>query len=167
MNEFERRALQVAQNHMDLASVVNALGGATVEHFSYTLEFSDFANGSLQSAPFVYSQSIAMQADAWFVCHYISGCVILDATPWYCTDDGDIQIQITDVGRGHVLYSLPSSAGVLASTVSRPQTGIPLLLPTPLLLPPNTNVKVDISLQTATLTDAFFVTFAGSRISAS
>jgi hypothetical protein len=164
-NEFERRMVEIARRHKDLESVVAGLGSrAVIEHFGYTVQIGTEASPLVSGVQ--QSEILAMQADAWFVLEYISSCVITDGIPWYCLDSGAVQIQLTDTGQGHTLYSTPSSAGVLTATISRPQTGIPFLLAIPRLIPPNTNIKIDATqfADDATTIDAIFVSLIGSRV---
>jgi hypothetical protein len=170
MNEFNRRMLALAQQHADLRSLVAAMGStATIEHFGYSLrlgsEASPLTDGTL------FSDVIPMQADSWFALQYVSSCVIRPETPYWCSDSGNVQLEMTDTGAGFTFYSTPSSAGVLTATISRPQPGIPFLLPILRLIPPSTNVKVDARQMGVNVTDnqepiAFFVSLQGSRIGA-
>ncbi len=138
-----------------------------MEHFGYTLrlgsEASPLLNGVMQSGVLV------MQSDAWFLQEYVNSCVIRPDLPYWFTDSGNINLRVTEPGAGEVWYSSPSSAGVLTATISRAQTGIPLLLPTPRLIPPNTNVRVDATQLGVNITDnqepiGFWITLGGSRI---
>lgn len=168
MNEFERRQLEVAQNHVDLRRVVADMKrAAIIEHFGYTASLGSIAaplvNGVTQSA------SIPLQADAYFVLQYISTTVIKPNTPSLCTDSGNILLQITDTGSGEVLFNAPNVAAILTGTATRPQTGIPLLLPIPRVIKPNTIVKLDVTQFGVNVTDnqqpvGFFVSLIGSRI---
>lgn len=168
MNEFERRQLETAQNHVDLKSVVTSLGHvAVIEHFGYVAQLGSIAaplvNGITQTA------IIAMQADAYFVLQYISCCVIKPDNPWYMQDAGNITLQITDTGAGEVLYNTPSQGGILTGTATRAQVGIPLLLPIPRIIPPNTNVKIEatqlgVNVTTNQQPVGFFCSLMGSRV---
>lgn len=170
MNEFERRQIEVAQNYADLKGVVAAMQQtAVIEHFGYTRRLGSIA------APFVagvqQSVNIQLQADAYFVLNYISTCVIRPERPWYCLDSGNMLLQITDTGSGEVLFNTPSVAAILTGTCVRPQTGIPLLLPIPRVIKPNTTIKVDVTQATSNGTDnqpavGFFISLLGTRIAA-
>jgi hypothetical protein len=167
MNEFERRMLEVARQHVDLAEALHSMGSnAIVEHFGYSARIGSEASPLLDGVQ--QSTLLALQSDAWFVLQYISSCVVLPDSTWYGTDSGNIQLQITDTGEGNVLYSTPSSAGVLTATISRPQTGIPFLLPIPRLIPPNTNIKIDVTQMGVTVDNTepvgFFISLMGSRV---
>lgn len=173
MNEFERRRIETAQNHVDIHSVVASLGESVIiEHFGYSAELGSAA------APFVdgVTQSIIipMQSDAYFVLQYISTCVVYASTTnTFGTNvfsaSGHINMQITDTGAGEVLYNVPAIASILAGTPNRAQVGIPLLLPMPRVIPPNVNIKIDAT-QTghnATSVQAvqgFWVGLFGSRV---
>lgn len=167
MNEFERRLLEVAKNHDDLVDLAGALGAnALVEHYGYTAQFGDGVNPLLSGVTHTVLKT--MQADAWFVLQYVSSCVVRPSTRQWCVDSGNIQLQVTDTGTGDVLFSQPLSAGVLTATISRAQSGVPMLLPIPRVLPPNTNVKVEATqLGNAAGNDEpfyFFLFLGGSRV---
>lgn len=168
MNEFDRRLIEVAANHVDLTEMARALGaGGQFEHFSYTLRIGTAAAPLLNGVQ--RSGRLAMQSDAWFVMQYVSSCVIRPNSPQWFTDSGSIQLRVTDTGEGDTLYSSPTSAGVLTATISRPQSGIPLLLPIPRIIPPNTNLKVDVTQLGVNISDnqepiGFWLFFGGSRI---
>lgn len=150
LNEFERRFLEVTQNHLDLKEA-NAGSALPPEYFGYSIQIGSSA------APLVSGVSqqgiIPIQADAWFVIEYISVGVILPAGSTYgdltqITDAGNIQLQITDTGAGQELYNLPSGfpgfpAILLAGSPIAAAAGIPYVFPTPRLIPPNTNIKVE------------------------
>lgn len=167
MNEFERRMLEVARNHSDLVGLAGSFGaGALVEHYSYVVAIGSatepLADGVTRTA------LKSMQSDAWFVLQYIASCVIRPDSPQWASDSGNVQLQVTDTGSGDILFSQPLSAGVLTATVSRGQSGVPLLLPIPRLLPPNTNVKVEATQLGAAAGNAaplfFFLLLGGSRV---
>ena len=161
MNEFERRLLEVVQNHNDLATLAKAAGPAPlVEHFSYTWRMDLNLNQTTILKP--------MLSDAWFVIQYVASCVQNESSYQWFTDSGQIQLQLTDTGSGEILFSQPLSAGVLTGTISRAQTGTPMLLPIPRLVAPNTIMKADIVPQGSAVGDAdvFFLTLGGSRIAA-
>lgn len=167
MNEFDRRILSVAQNHVDLAELAHSLGGtAIVEHFGYTLKIGSAADPI--SFGFPRSATLAMQSDAWFFLQYVSSCVMYPDSSFWFQDSGGIQLQVTDTGSGEVLYSTPSSAGSLTATISRAQPGAPLLLPIARILPPNTNIKVDITeIGVSSMGSdpvSFWLFFGGSRV---
>ena len=156
MNEFERRLLEVAQNHNDLVELAGAAGkGALVEHFTYCFKFN------LVTPVLTILKPIL--SDAWFVLQYISSAVQLTASQQWLTDSGLIQLQLTDTGSGDILFSEPLSAGVLTGTISRAQSGVPMLLPIPRLISPNTIIKADVTPLTAGA-DAFYLVLGGSRI---
>lgn len=168
MNEFERRQLEVTQNHVDLRSVVASLKRtAIIEHFGYVAQLGSNAAPLLSGV--TQSVNIPLQADAYFVLQYISTCVIRPNTSYLCTPSGNILLQVTDTGSGEVLYNTPSVAAILTGTPARAQPGIPLLLPIPRVIKPNTTIKFDVTQLGVNATDnfepiAFFVSLLGSRI---
>lgn len=157
MNEFERRLLECVQNHNDLVSLVKAAGpGALVEHFAYTWRMDQNLGQGTVIKPIL--------SDAWFVLQYVGSCVQNESTFQWFTDSGQVQLQLTDTGTGEILFSQPLSAGVLTGTVSRAQSGTPMMLPVPRLIPPGTIIKADVVVQGAADVDVFFLTLGGSRI---
>jgi hypothetical protein len=167
MNEYERRLIEIVQRHTDLKGIVSSLGRSSIiEHFSYTAQVWN----TVDSAPFGTGVStvLTMQSDAWFVLQAISSCVgYVDNFQWFL-DSGGIQVEITDLGAGQVMFFEPGSAGVLTATISRPQTGIPFILPIPRLIAPNTSIKIDatrlIDDGSGGQPNGFFVNLIGSRV---
>jgi hypothetical protein len=154
LNEFERRFLEVTQNHLDLIEAIQATGSnLPPEYFGYTVQIGSaavpLASGVTQSAV------ITIQADAWFVLQYVQTGVILPNGSTFgdlsqVTDAGNILLQVTDTGAGQELYSQPlGMPGFPAITVTGSPgpgaAGLPYVFPTPRLLPPNTNIKVDMT----------------------
>ena len=168
MNEYERRVLELAQNHQDFRDMLARLKKtAVVEHYGYTATLGSVAAPLVNATP--QSVNIPLQADAYFLLQYISTAVIKPDTPWYCSDSGNILLQITDTGSGEVLYNSANLAGILTGTPSRPQTGIPMLLPIPRLIRPNTTIKADVTQFGVNITNnqqpvGFFLSLLGSRI---
>lgn len=176
VNEFERRFLEVTQNHLDLKEA-NAGNSLPPEYFGYSLQIGSAANPLVVN---VGQQGIIpIQADAWFVIEYISVGVILPAGSTFgdltqITDAGNIQLQITDTGAGQELYNLPSGfpgfpALLLAGSPIQAAAGIPYVFPTPRLVPPNTNIKVEATqLGFTALTNpqpvGFYIMLNGARV---
>lgn len=168
MNEFERRRLEIAQNHLDLIQVAHSFSSdPIIEHFGYTIQIGTPTNPLVDGV--TQQGVIQIQSDAYFVLQYISSSVIKPDVPMYMQDSGNVDLQITDTGSGHVLYNQPSRGAVLAGTASRALTGWPLLVPIPRVLLPNTNVKIEATQRGVNGTDnqgaiAFFVSLVGSRV---
>lgn len=152
LNEFERRFLEVTQNHLDLMEAVHSVGGGQApEYFGYTAVIGSAAAPLLSGV--TQQAVIAIQADAWFVLEYISTGVILPNGSTFgdlsqVVDSGNILLQITDTGAGQELYSLPSGLGgfpaaMVSGTPLAAAAGIPYVFPTPRLIPPNTNIKIE------------------------
>jgi hypothetical protein len=168
MNELERRRLEIAQNHLDLLAVAHSFSSdPIIEHFGYTIQIGSVA---VPLADGVTQQGvIQIQSDAYFVLQYITSCVIKPDTPQYMQQSGNVDLQITDTGSGHVLYNTPQRGGILTGTATRGLTGWPLLVPIPRVLLPNTNVKIEATQRGVNGTDnqppvAFFVSLLGSRV---
>lgn len=154
LNEWERRFLEVTQNHLDLQEVIAQTGtGLPPEYFGYSLIVGSAANPLV--AGVTQQGIIHIQADAWFVIQYLSVGVILPAGSTFgdltqITDGGNMQLQITDTGAGEELYNLPAGfpgfpAILLAGSPIAAAAGIPYVFPTPRLVPPNTNIKVEMT----------------------
>lgn len=151
LNEFERRFLDVTQQHLYLMQA-NA-GGPSPEYFAYTANFgsaaSPLTNGATQQ------KTIAVQADAWFLWEYLSVGVTIPTTaglggPEQITDGGSLLLQITVPGTGDDLFSVPTGFAGVPSAISAGSpiaaaAGIPFIFPTPVLLPPNSNVNVAVT----------------------
>jgi hypothetical protein len=150
MNEFERRFLEMAQNHVYLHQA-NA-GGPPPEYYGYTLQIGSVTD---QLASGVTHQGqIAVQADAWFLLQYISvGVSVLAGTfgdTTQITDGGNLLIQITDTGAGEDLYNIPAGFAGMPAILSSgsplsASAGVPYVFPTPRLIPPNTNILVHVT----------------------
>lgn len=163
MNEFERRMIEVASRQQDLNNVLAAMGQNVLREsfgYTYTTPISPLVVNSTQTGV------VQMMSDSWFVLHAISSCVVVQGTYQWFTDSGSIEIEVTDSGSGYELYSNPSSAGVLTATVNRPSTGIPFLFPVPHLIPPNSNIKIDVTqfADTGSIYEAVYVFFTGTRV---
>lgn len=149
LNEFERRFLNVAQNNADLLEAMAEAGATGVpEHFGYSLSLGTAAD------PFVTNVrrqgTISIQSDAWFVLQYVTVGVILpngntngDLT--MVTMANDMNLQITDTGAGRDLYNNAAPAAILAGSPLVQAAGIPFVMPTPRVIPPNTNVTVQMA----------------------
>jgi hypothetical protein len=174
MNEWERRVLEITKNHMDLRGVVAAMGSsAVVESFGYVAQIGSVANPLVNGVP--QQAIIPTRADSWFVIEYISAAVILPGASTFgdltqFTDAGNISLQITDTGAAHQeLYNLAGPAGILTGTPNGGTAGVPLLLPTPRPVPPNTNIKIEAT-QMGVLAGenpqpvAFFLMLNGTRV---
>ena len=151
MNEFERRFLEMAQNHIYLHQA-NA-GGPLPEYYGYPLQIGS-ATDTLTDG-ITHQGVIAIQSDAWFLLQYLSVGVILPpgsdfGDPTQITDGGNLLIQITDTGAGEDLYStgpgvIAPPAIVVAGSPLAGSAGIPYVFPTPRLIMPNTNILVNVT----------------------
>ncbi len=174
MNEYERRVLEITENHEALKAIVESLGSsAVVEYFGYVVEIGSIAsplvNGVTQQV------TIATRADSWFVVEYLSSAVILPNGSTFgdlsvFTDPGNINLQITDTGAGKEIYNSAGPAGILTGAPNAAIAGVPLLLPTPRPIPPNTNIKVEATQLGLTALEnpqpvGFFLMLNGARIS--
>jgi hypothetical protein len=158
LTEFERRFLEVAQNHLDLLAASKAAGALLPpEYFGYALALGTPTTnpaGPLTSGV-TFQGIIPIQADSWFLLEYISVGVVLSGATVFgdttqMTDGGNLLLQVTDTGLGQELYNLPQGlpgfpAILLAGSPITAAAGIPYVFPTPRLLPPMTNVKVEMT----------------------
>jgi hypothetical protein len=170
MNEWERRQLEITQNHKDLLIATRSLGeNALVEYFSYTAIVGSKANPLVVG---VAQQTVlAIQSDASFVLAYIQTCVVIPDPALqgiFCLPAGNVLMQITDTGAGELLYSAAAPASILGGTVLPAMTGIPMLLPIPRLIPPNTNIKVEATQLNSSVPNpaaySLYVTLSGARV---
>jgi hypothetical protein len=148
LNEFQRRFLDVTQHNLALLQA-NA-GGSAPEYFGYVLTLGSAASPLLPGS--TVQGSIAIQADAWFLWEYLSLGVTIPATanlggPEQFTDPGNLLLQITNTGTGDDMYNIPAGFAGMPGTLSAGSpiaaaAGIPYIFPTPILLPPNTNINV-------------------------
>lgn len=148
MNEFQRRVLDIVTQYKYLQEA-NA-GGPPPEFFGYSMTLGSPAD---TLAPGTLKQgTLAIQADAWFLWIYVSTGVTIPATagfggPEQITDGGNILLDIVLPGLGDDLLNIPTSlagmpAALLTGSPVATAAGIPYMFPTPVLLPPNTNVTV-------------------------
>lgn len=148
MNEFQRRVLDVMTQYKYLQEA-NA-GGPAPEFFSYTLQLGSAAD---PLTPGVTKQGTkAIQADAWFLWIYVSSGVTIPTTanfggPEQITDGANILLDIVLPGMGDDLLNIPAGlagmpAALFTGSPISAAAGIPFIFPTPVLLPPNTNVTV-------------------------
>lgn len=178
LNEFERRVLEVTQNDLDLRQLVRETGsGRPPEYFGYALQIgsaaSPLVNGVTQQGV------INVQADAWFLLQYINAAVILpNGSTWgdlsQFTGSGNVLLQITDTGAGQDLYNVPggfsgSPAINLAGSTFGGMAGVPYVFPSPRLIPPNTNIKVEVTQLGLTLLTnpqpvGFYLMLHGARV---
>lgn len=148
LNEYQRRVLDMAQQQRWLAEA-NA-GGARPDFFGYGINFGTVANPLTNGVPF--QGVIPIQADGWFLWQSLSVGVAIPNTatfggPEQITDAGNILLQISLPGTGDDLMNLPPGfPGVIAATAAgspiAAAAGIPFMFPTPVLIPPNSNVSV-------------------------
>jgi hypothetical protein len=148
LNEYARRFLDVTQQHRALLQA-NA-GGPPPEYFGYVAQLGSATNTLTNGVSF--QTAISIQADAWFLWEYLSVGVTMPATPPFggpeqFTEGGNLLLQITNTGTGDDLYSIPSGFAGMPATLSAGSpnaggAGIPYIFPTPVLLPPNTNVNI-------------------------
>lgn len=154
LTEWERRFLEVTQNHLDLMEAIRAVGsGLPAEYFAYTAVLGSAASPLV--AGVTQSTSIAIQADAWFVIQYLTVGVVLpngstNGNLSQVSDGGNILLQLTDTGAGQELYSQPRGlagfpAILVAGSPNAAAAGIPYVFPTPRLVPPNTNIQVQMT----------------------
>lgn len=148
LNEWQRRVLDVTRQHLFLQDA-NA-GGLPPEYFGYPLIFGSAAAPLTQGV--TLQGTIAIQADAWFLWEYLSVAVTIPTTanlggPEQFTDGGNLLLQIFNSGTGNDLYNIPPAVAGLPAALSAGSpiagaAGIPYIFPTPILLPPNTNINI-------------------------
>lgn len=181
MNEFERRFIEIAENHLLIKQAVAGAGSnVIIEYYGYPLQIGSAANPLVNGV--TQEGFIAIQADAWFVLEYFSLAVCLPNGSTFgdhsqLTQGGNINLQITDTGAGEDLYNGPGPAALVAGSPAGSSSGtgtggpggIPFVFPTPRLIPPNTNIKIDVTqLGLTALTnpqpDGVFIMLNGARV---
>lgn len=150
LNEFQRRFLDVTQQNRYLLEA--NIGGGPPEYFGYPLVFGSATNVLANGVNF--QGSIAIQSDAWFLWEYLSVGYTIPATPTIggpdrFSDPGNLLFQATITGTGDELLNVsPNFSGVpavlAAGAPSDSQAGVPVIFPTPILLPPNSNINVTV-----------------------
>ena len=134
MNDFERRALDIAQSSTYLT--LYARQGQQIigiEYFGYAVEMDNIAQGGAASSIF------QVQSDSDFVCTYLSGVAVNPAVA--TVDPVPLGlIQITDTGSGKTFFNQPTFMGLVLG-----QGGYPFLLPAPRLIAPNTNIQYNVT----------------------
>lgn len=148
LNEWERRFLDVTQQNRWVMQA-NA-GGPPPEYFGYPLTLGSAATPLTNGVTF--QGVIAIQADAWFLWEYLTVGVTIPATanlggPEQITDGGNLLLQITNTGTGDDMFNIPAGFAGLPAALSAGSpiaaaAGIPFIFPTPVLLPPNTNINI-------------------------
>lgn len=154
MNDFERRALDIAQSSTYLT--IYARQGQTItgiEYFGYSAEIDGLA--SLATA----TTTFQILSDSDFVCTYMTAAAVnpatglVDAVP-------QALMQITDTGSGKTFYNQPTFMGLVVG-----QGGYPFLLPAPRLIAPNTNIQYQVTnLITGNNPRTYYITMEGARI---
>jgi hypothetical protein len=153
MNDFERRALDIAQSSTYLT--VYARQGQTItgiEYFGYSAEIDALAAGATNTTTF------QVLSDSDFVCTYLTGSAVnpangqVDAVP-------QALLQITDTGSGKTFFNQPSFMGLVTG-----QGGYPFLLPAPRLIAPNTNIQYQVQNILTAGTRTYYLTMLGARI---
>jgi hypothetical protein len=161
MNEFERRLVDLALNHRNLARAAQVPGGrATIEPYVYA------ASCGSAAAPLVDGSQnqmvIPIQADSHFVITYITAVHVLPGNPIFVVSaHGDLQI--TDTGNGATLYSRANPSDTLVGGGDFSAPGLPFLLPVPRIVLPNTNIKVDYT-HRGPDSNGYQIAFFGSRV---
>lgn len=152
MNEFERRALTLAQTTGFLSSVARkGQKIVRIEPFAYSVTITG-ANGAVIAAGAQAQGRIQFQSDSDFVIVSLGGDTIKTA-------GGAATIQITDNGSGYTFFNQPTMMTLVCGT-----NGFPFIFPVPKVVEPSTNVTVDLTnVGTDTITRADF-SFIGERI---
>ncbi len=161
MNEYERRVLDLAQNHENLKEAAASEGRLSlIEYYAYSISFGTAAAPLV--APATVQGIIPIQSDSYFVLSYINASMQFSGTPF--VDKPQLfRLQITDTGAGRTLYSNPSIAELLVGGANAFIPGVPLLLTVPRVIRPNTNIKVDVETFSNNL-DGIFISLIGAKV---
>lgn len=151
MNEFQRRALDIAENSAYLAQYARKNAKVIgIEYYAYTTTIAAAVQNVARQA------LIQIQSDSDFVLTYMSATSFNTATGATVPINGTCQI--TDTGSGKTFFSAPTPFSLVFG-----QGGFPFLLPAPRVFSPNTNVKFDATNLGATTVDLYLSLF-GARI---
>lgn len=163
MNEFERRFVDQAINHRDLSAAVDAAGFSAIKrYFGYSATLGVDAVAMVVGQ--IYNASIPVQANGYFYMQHISLAASRSAAPQTAYPPS-VNLQITDTGSGDVLFAGPTLGTLAAGSVGLLSTGIPLIMPTPRLIPPNSNILVEITpLASNAVPQLVYITLGGSRV---
>lgn len=153
MNEFQRRALDIAQSSSYLATY--ARQGQSIigiEQFGYNCLVSNVA--ALATA----SNTVQILSDSDFVMTYLSGSAVTTATGAASSTNYTLQIQ--DQGTGKTFFNQPTLGNLVVG-----QAGFPFLLAAPRLISPNTNIAFTVNnITTASAATDFYFSMQGARI---
>lgn len=152
MNDFERRLIDTAQTSVYLAEF--ARQGKTIigmDYFAYNSSSAIRSVATTASAQDI----IPIQSNSDFVMMYMSGIANINGT---ISGLPNATVQFTDQGTGKTYYNQPTLfSNVLGSG------GYPFLLPSPRIIAPNTNVKIDVVNNEAVTVD-FWISLMGARV---
>lgn len=149
MNEFERRALEIAQNSSVIAAIAReGRSIVNIDSFAYNLRLGTTAVPIAANA--AASGAVQIQADSDFVLIYMSAGQRTAA---------QLTAQITDTGSGKTFFNEQT---LIANIFGN--GGFPFLMPQPRVINPSTNLKVDVTNLTATPETGLFMSFWGARI---
>lgn len=158
MNDFERQLLNVMQNSSYIAAVArNNQTIMAIDYFGYNAGPNNNASFSAVAGGAGASALIPIQADSDFVLTYMSGNVVTNATGAIIPLP-NATLQITDTGTGKTFFNQPTLFGLVTGGA-----GFPFLLPSPRVISPNVNVKLDVVNNTGANAD-FWISLIGARI---
>lgn len=149
MNEYERRALEIAQNSSIIAAIAReGRSIVNIDSFAYNLRIGTVAVPIAANG--VASGATQIQADSDFVLVYMSAGQRVGS---------QLTAQITDTGSGKTFFNEQTLVANIFGN-----GGFPLLLPQPRVINPSTNLKVDVTNLTAIAETGLFISFWGARI---
>lgn len=149
INDFERRALDLAQMSNYLANVARKDRKIlAMEYFAYNIRIGTTTNPIVGGGQ--GQGLIQIQADSDFVIQYMSAGLI---------GTTNVSVQVTDTGAGKTFFNEPT---IVANAFG--ESGYPFLLPVPRVVNPSTNLKIDITNHSGTNLTAAYFSFAGTRI---
>lgn len=152
MNDFERRLVDTSLTSVYLAEF--ARQGQTVlgiDYFAYNSSAS--IRGVVAGA--AAQDIIPLQSNSDFVMMYMSGIANINGT---ISGLPNATLQFTDSGSGKTYYNQPT---LFSNVIGA--GGYPFLLPSPRVLAPNTNVKIDVVNNEAVTVD-FWISLMGARV---
>lgn len=153
MDDFQRRLLDTAQTSVYLAEFTKANANVLgLESFTYNSSAAIRNLATTASAQDI----IQIQSDSDFLMFAMAGSGNIHGTG--LTAQPNAIIQFTDTGTGKTYYSQPALFGNVLGAA-----GYPFLLPIPRIIPPNTNIKIDVTNNDPQTVD-FYVSLIGVRV---
>lgn len=151
MNDFERRMLDISQNSAYIAAVARqGQKIIAIDSFAYNLTIGPVPSTTQAQG------IIQIQSDSDFVLIYMQGVGVVNNA---IAINPNATVQIQDTGSGKTFFNQPTQL-----SLSFGNTGFPFILPSPRVIAPNTNIKVDITNIFSAADSTYYFSFWGARV---